>query len=289
MAVNQTQVDDIINAASEQDPAVRLQGLEREVDLLKISIKHILMDIRERMNEMENPFVIVSSAKSNKTSENPEVQSQESALDARKAALDAQESELELKKIQVVPEPPIEKNISKYDVDPALVVQDYPVSSAPAGLPARSLPHQEPPHDPLPLQKAYNLFSWTRHGVKKFGSSRLEILVETYCVMGYIKGRTADEIRQISHLMPLNLGEEQEIGPDEFVTEIYSLNRILAPHDTSLDRDMIEVIMSQRRQNQYTPAGVLQPDAVPTSAQKTEPQEAFGFGTIDQRWMNLRA
>ncbi|MFA6332663.1 MAG: hypothetical protein WCX22_06925, partial [Methanoregula sp.] len=61
MAVNQIQVDDIISAASVEDPAVRLQSLEREVDLLKISIKHILMDIRERMNEMENPFTIISS------------------------------------------------------------------------------------------------------------------------------------------------------------------------------------------------------------------------------------
>ena len=58
MAVNQAQVDHIITAASEDDPEVKLQNLEREVDLIKTSIKRLLMDIRERMNEMENPFTL---------------------------------------------------------------------------------------------------------------------------------------------------------------------------------------------------------------------------------------
>jgi hypothetical protein len=47
--------------------------------------------------------------------------------------------------------------------------------------------------------------------------------------------------------MPANLGEEHEVGPDEFVAELYALNRILAPEDTSMDRDMIEVLMEQRQ------------------------------------------
>jgi hypothetical protein len=31
------------------------------------------------------------------------------------------------------------------------------------------------------------------------------------------------------------------------VAELYALNKILAPDDTSMDRDMIEVLMEQRR------------------------------------------
>ena len=61
MAVNQSQVDHIITAASEDDPEVKLQNLEREVDLIKTSIKRLLMDIRERMNELENPFTLAAS------------------------------------------------------------------------------------------------------------------------------------------------------------------------------------------------------------------------------------
>jgi hypothetical protein len=48
MAVNQSQVDHIITAASEDDPEVKLQNLEREVDLIKTSIKrHLLLLVPE--------------------------------------------------------------------------------------------------------------------------------------------------------------------------------------------------------------------------------------------------
>lgn len=63
MIVNKARVNEILHAASADDPAVRLMNLERDVDLVRISIKRILMDIRERMNEMENPLVIVSPSR----------------------------------------------------------------------------------------------------------------------------------------------------------------------------------------------------------------------------------
>jgi hypothetical protein len=293
MAVNQTQVDDIINAASVQDPAVRLQTLEREVDLLKKSIKHILMDIRERMNEMDNPFVIVSSgsAESKKSIENPETDARVSALEAREAALDARESQLELETMQQ-PEPPVEKINPLPVTDPASLMQKYPVKEDPAevlanhqcGIPACNRPSD----DLLPLQKAYNLFNWTRLGVKKFGHSRLEILVDCYCIMGYIQKKSADEIRQISHLMPLSIGDEREIDANEFVSEIYSLNRILLPHDTSFDRDMIEVMMNQRQHEQPAATGSYPSGARPERIRESEVQETSSFGKIDPEWMNLR-
>ncbi|MEI8331442.1 MAG: hypothetical protein WCF90_07320 [Methanomicrobiales archaeon] len=58
MAVNRSQVYHIITAASEDDLEVKLQNLEREVALKKTSIKRLFMDIRERMNELENPFTL---------------------------------------------------------------------------------------------------------------------------------------------------------------------------------------------------------------------------------------
>ncbi|NMB79269.1 MAG: hypothetical protein GYA23_09285, partial [Methanomicrobiales archaeon] len=117
-----------------------------------------------------------------------------------------------------------------------------PVTPAPGLQPA------EPVSEKLRLQKVYKLFKWTHQSVRKFGHDRLEIMLESYRAMGYITKESADEIREISRLMPANLGEEHEVGPDEFVAELYALNRILAPNDTSLDRDMIEVMMEQRQQ-----------------------------------------
>ncbi|HOT94969.1 MAG TPA: hypothetical protein PK089_07270 [Methanoregulaceae archaeon] len=98
MVVNQSQVDQILSAASEDDPEVKLQNLEREVDLIKTSIKRLLIDIRERLNDMDNPFTteaISSSGRAAKESiRGDQADAHESALEAREAALDAREEAL---------------------------------------------------------------------------------------------------------------------------------------------------------------------------------------------------
>ncbi len=75
-----------------------------------------------------------------------------------------------------------------------------------------------PVNEKLRLQKVYKLFKWTHQSVKKIGHDRLEITLESYRAMGYITKESCDEIREISRLMPANLGEEHEVGPDEFVS-----------------------------------------------------------------------
>jgi hypothetical protein len=259
MAVNQSQVDHIITAASEDDPEVKLQNLEREVDLIKTSIKRLLIDIRERMNEMENPFTIagtgVPAGPSAAAVETDVVQ--KTAMEAREAALEARESQLEAAKAKmefdkakdkfpVAPERvPAEDNRQMIDEQLLSVLRSQErIPQRPAFIPH---PPVAPTSEKLHLQKVYKLFKWTQQAVKKIGHDRLEIILESYRAMGYITKESCDEIREISRLMPANLGEEHEVGPDEFVADLYALNRILSPNDTSLDRDMIEVMMEQRQ------------------------------------------
>ena len=98
MAVNPAQADPVRTAASEDDPEVKLQNLEREVDLIKTSIKRLLVDIRERMNELENPFTLPAAApgKMPETAgiADPAHDAKKAELDAKEAALDARESTL---------------------------------------------------------------------------------------------------------------------------------------------------------------------------------------------------
>ena len=273
MAVNQSQVDHIITAASEDDPEVKLQNLEREVDLIKTSIKRLLMDIRERMNELENPFTLTAGAggpvttgqQSPASSHDSEVEdAKKSAMEAREAALDARESQLdatkakmESEKITDVPQhkphqdrpAPAEDRTHFIDDQVLALLRSQvaaPQKNTPA-VPAAPAVPVAPVSEKLRLQKVYKLFKWTHQSVKKFGHDRLEIILESYRAMGYITKDSCDEIREISRLMPANLGEEHEVGPDEFVAELYALNRILSPSDTSLDRDMIEVMMEKRQ------------------------------------------
>jgi len=271
MAVNQSQVDHIITAASEDDPEVKLQNLEREVDLIKTSIKRLLMDIRERMNELENPFTLAATgtagAPAGPSAAAVEAEeAQRSALEAREAALDARESRLETAKAKM--ETDIKKEVqsrtepagpsveeSKKMLDEQMLAILRSQAAAPQKPVFAALVPTTPVNEKRRLQKVYKLFKWTHQAVKMVGHDRLEITLESYRAMGYITKESCDEIREISRLMPASLGEEHEVGPDEFIAELYALNRILSPDDTSLDRDMIEVMMEQRQNMPASPAG----------------------------------
>ncbi len=307
MAVNQSQVDHIITAASEDDPEVKLQNLEREVDLIKTSIKRLLMDIRERMNELENPFTLaatggaVISAPAGATAdiEADVDEAKKSALEAREAALDARESQMDATKAKMDAEDKRETAEKKGDdlappqdaekraLDEQMLALLKSQMPAPQKLIPAPQPAGESPSEKLRLQKVYKLFKWTNQSVRKFGHDRLEIMLESYRVMGYLSKESADEIREISRLMPANLGDEHEVGPDEFVAELYALNRILTPNDTSLDRDMIEVMMEQRQSEagipERKPEESIDLSALSRSTRKTSTRN----NDKDEEWMNL--
>ncbi len=305
MAVNQSQVDHIITAASEDDPEVKLQNLEREVDLIKTSIKRLLMDIRERMNEMENPFTIASSgtggAVAGSLSGDIE-EAKKSALEAREAALDARESQMEMEaeqaKTEAEKEVPPDKTEPVSPVTPPVTPQVSEekkmldeqmfaaLRSQLGALPKTGPSSHAPASEKLRLQKVYKLFKWTNQSVRKFGHDRLEIILESYRAMGYITKESCDEIREISRLMPANLGEEHEVGPDEFVAELYALNRILVPNDTSLDRDMIEVMMEQRQQESLV-AGRKPEERIDLSNLSRSEKKTPSQKEKDEEWMNL--
>jgi len=305
MAVNQSQVDHIITAASEDDPEVKLQNLEREVDLIKTSIKRLLMDIRERMNELENPFTLTMTGAGGRA-EAAGSEAREAALEAKEAALEAREAELSATKAQAedqkkeeqkpAPAPvypaaaapaPVASQASAIDqqrlVDEQLLAQFKAQLIGPKSSADRSPPMQ--PAEKFRLQKVYKLFKWTSQAVRKYGHDRLEIMLQSYRTMGYISKESCDEIREIARLMPGNLGDEHEVGPDEFVSELYTLNRIIAPDDTTLDRDMIEVMMEQRSALPApAPAPASRIEIAPVSPREKRPAKEKDY---EEDWMNL--
>ena len=285
MTVSKTRVNEILYAASADDPAVRLQNLEREVDLVRITIKRILMDIRERMNELENPLVLVSPSRASPSRKPaaPGPAGQETSHKVTETLSSPRDP------VPVKPEP-VRDAISATPgcAVPPCRCRSLPVRAGPStpvpdlpAQPARS--PQEEIEPPLPLPAAFELFRWTQDGVSKYGHTRFSVLIETYRVMGYIGQKTSREVSQISCLMPLSPGDEGEVGPEDFVSEIYHLNRILVPGDTSLDRDMVDVLMSRRQK-----ASSFDPP-VPEILLSPEVADPFGFRKKDREWMNLRA
>lgn len=246
MAVNQSQVDSILAGASAEDPEVKLQNLEREVELLKKSIKKLLIDIRERLNEGDNPLTVLGQG-------GAEVIAGLTPDDAaRLEELELKVAELfEMRESDTEEDEQIRELLKKQkETRPGREMPaDFGLPQLPAGIPTAPPPKPASKKDikdeKLCLQKVYHLFNWTKAAITKYGHDRLDIMLDSYRSIGYITKEAADEVKEIARIMPASLGEEHEVGADEFVSELYILNRIMDPDDTSLDRDMIAVMMER--------------------------------------------
>jgi len=289
MTANPAKGDQIIPQSLPEDQEIKIQNLEREVDLLKTSIKRLLMDIRERMNEMENPFVIASVPGGRAYTQ--EIKGFQKGPDATgNPVLKGKEAERQNPEPETTSPPsytnqgiPARAGIDHRIIDDQLVAQ---FKAQATGVKTGS-------QSPLPvygekfrLQKVYKLFEWTKQAVRKYGHDRLDIILQSYKTMGYISKDSLDEIKEVAKLMPPNLGEEHEVSPDEYISELYMLNRIIAPDDISLDRDMIELMMEQRSQkgSSGTPPSVPQIEfpTVPVKEKKPSKNQE-----MEEDWMNL--
>lgn len=252
MTVNQAQVDHIIATASADDPEVKLQKLQDEVDLIKTSVKRLLIDIRERLNEVDNPFAASSR---NQESGKPAAQGY-----ARKPAPgETEESRAGDNKSNIGEAAQCQKQGIGAESEVIGQIREKGDSTARSDLARilelftqKAITSGAPENKPeitgrSKLRTVHHLFGWTSKMVGKYGHDRLELMLQSFRAMGYITEQECDQIREMSRLMPASLGEVHEIGPYEFVFELYSLNRILDPADTSLDRDMLEVVMEQKK------------------------------------------
>ncbi|WOF15623.1 hypothetical protein F1737_02435 [Methanoplanus sp. FWC-SCC4] len=249
MAINQSQVDHILSSASADDPEVKLQNLQDEVDLLKKSVKKLLIDLRERLNETENPFIVTAMIPPSDPGQLKD-KTDPLAKDSLPAVPEEEISETE--EISDINTDDNEIAPANFDLQKGYKQSDAEMLAAlrkrveDINRNAEEIPPETKTSDRPRLQKLHRLFEWVSRMVNKYGHDRLRIMTESYVTMGYISEEAAGQIKEISKLMPESSGECNEISSEEFVAELYVLNRILIPDDSSLDREMIEVIMEKR-------------------------------------------
>jgi len=280
MAVNQAQVDSIISSASSEDPEIQLLKLRDEVELLKTSIKRLLIDIRERMNDAENP--LVQALKGNPVEFVGQHASSPSPMEGYIDDYDEEPAVETISESSSMSDEPdmMESAGGAGPVDGGGLSmgsggdQMAGVSSALSSLAAEkgmleSLRNQlfaEPsqrdqtkpkkPREKVKIQKVYSLFEWTSSNVKRYGHDRVDLMLESYKEMGHISDDHCKQVKDIARLMAPSIGEVHEMKADEFVLALYELNRILQPGDPGLDRDMLDVLIEKRKVS--APAGRLE-------------------------------
>ncbi len=270
MPVNQAQVDSIISSASAEDPEIQLLKLRDEVELLKTSIKRLLIDIRERMNDAENP--LVQALKGNPV----EFVGQHTATPTpMEGYIDDYDEEPsgggfteEGGSISVSEEPEAIEPVGQPEggMTAGLGGGAASVSSALSSLaaekgmlealrnqlfaqpaPAGELVKPKKLREKVKIQKVYSLFEWTANNVKRYGHDRVDLMLESYKEMGHISDEHCKQVKDIARLMAPSIGEVHEMKADEFVLALYELNRILQPDDPALDRDMLDVLIEKRK------------------------------------------
>jgi hypothetical protein len=233
--VDQAQIDKILAGVSSDDPEARLDALEKELDFVKTSIKRLLIDLRERLNELDNPFTSSATLRGKGR--------QETA-----AETPAEKDEEEEVPAPVEVPPPA---TTPRETPPMVRASPLPGLPSPDTGTVYTPPPAEDsrpkPPSKLKLQKVHQLFEWVNRGCSRYGRERMSIMVDAYQSMGYISSDVAGQIREIMRMVADTSKVVEEIGPNEFVSELYVLNRILDPEDSTLDRDMIEVLMHSRR------------------------------------------
>jgi archaellum component FlaD/FlaE len=270
MAVNQAQVDSIISSASAEDPEIQLLKLRDEVELLKTSIKRLLIDIRERMNDAENP--LVQALKGNPVEFVGQHTSSPTPMEGYIDDYDDDttvETQTESRAMTDEPEIMEPADNSGMVGGGGLPMgggnQMSGVSSALSSLaaekgmlealrnqlfsePARQEPAKpKKPREKVKIQKVYSLFEWTSSNVKRYGHDRVDLMLESYKEMGHISDEHCKQVKDIARLMAPSIGEVHEMKADEFVLALYELNRILQPEDPGLDRDMLDVLIEKRK------------------------------------------
>jgi len=268
MAVNQAQVDSIISSASAEDPEIQLLKLRDEVELLKTSIKRLLIDIRERMNDAENPLVAALKGQPvDMVGSRHNPSPMENYVDDYDDELDVENDDEQ-------------EHGKKMDDDDFMSVDSGGVSDSGGGVSSVSsavsslsaekdmleslrnqlfsspgsyggggMPVSKPKkRQKVKIQKVYSLFEWTSANVKRYGHDRVDLMLESYKEMGHISDDHCKQVKDIARLMSPSIGEVHEIRADEFVLSLYELNRILQPDDPALDRDMISVLIDRKKE-----------------------------------------
>ncbi|MFW5987307.1 MAG: hypothetical protein ACOCPU_03725 [Methanohalophilus sp.] len=212
---DQSMIDDLVASAESDTPESRIENLEAEVNEIKGSVKALLMDIRETMSVLENPFQDIQAIAN--------ITAQDIASTPAQPEEDLSEE----------PEPPsqVEPDPVEQNIQPDLFENNTPLQKPkPGELPDFKLV------DPLSF---YKTIVWGREMVEKYDYETIQELVEIFSLLGYIP----DDIKEIVLKIMSILYEDNDL--ENAVTDLYRLYHILNPEDKTLDSKVLDYVLNE--------------------------------------------
>jgi len=198
--------DEIITEIESEEPEQRIQALEDEIKEVKGSIKKLLLDLREQMSNIENPFrdlkgltTLIQTPAVGKEEEEEEPEEEKKAEEERKK----REEEMK-KESAAIPLP--EKLPEKWGEKEARDIAE------------------EEFMDPFLVS---NLVDWTKDMLSKYGRRRFEEILDLSQLLGYAPEKIVKIIHKISHLCPDTMVGIKEINTNDLVADLHKLHTIV--------------------------------------------------------------
>lgn len=229
-AFDQSDINKLVAEAESDTIESKVANLEEEVTEIKGSIKALLMDIRETMSVIENPFqniqglanissAIITPKRTDVIDLDDESGDAEKEADASKEKPKGKESELAYEDIQsskLIPNNSFE--------DLKQVAKILP------GMPDSKL------IDPISF---YRTITWSKDMVKKYDYETIKELIEIFYLLGYIH----EDIKEMVLKLTEMLSKSSDL--DSAVMDLYRLYHILHPEDVSLDSKVLDYVLNE--------------------------------------------
>ena len=217
---DQSMIDKIVATAESDTIESKVASLEEEVTEIKGSIKNLLMDIRETMSVLENPFQNIQG-----------IANISGALVDPKPADDGNKEDHPPKK----DEP---KENESDDIDLELMEQIHKSPFEDMRQAAKKLPKRNDSKliDPLSF---YKTIVWSKDMVGKYDQDAIKELIGVFSLLGYIP----DDIKEIILKVIEILGKNNNL--DDAVVDLYRLYHILNPEDKSLDSKVLDYVLNE--------------------------------------------
>jgi len=229
-AFDQSDIDKLVAEAESDTIESKVANLEEEVSEIKGSIKALLMDIRETMSVLENPFQNIQGlANISSAIVTPK---RTDIIDIEDESLEEGEEE-DLHKVE-----PKEKESEPVDMDLESFKPIPKSSFEDLKQVAKVLPRM-PDSKLIDPMSFYKTIAWSKDMVKKYDYETIKELVEIFYILGYIEG----DIKEIVLKLTEMLSKSSDL--DSAVMDLYRLYHILHPQDLSLDSKVLDYVLNE--------------------------------------------
>lgn len=214
---DQSMIDKLVATAESDTIESKVASLEEEVAEIKGSIKSLLMDIRETMSVLENPFQNIQG-----------IANISSAIVTPKPAEEVPEDNP--KKEEVEDEPEDE------DLEMAKIPKNF-LEDLKKAAKRQQKRGDSKLIDPISF---YKTIVWCKDMAGKYNQDAIKELLEVFTLLGYIPGEIKEIIVKILDILFKNN------NLDTAVVDLYRLYHILYPEDASLDSKVLDYILNEK-------------------------------------------